>query len=84
MFQESGFRRVRDEMAWRLYWKRDCCNTTPKSLANLAEASWLGCLVPVAALVRVIFGQKIKRERIALVAIVSLCLAAFLVYANQE
>lgn len=55
-------------------------NLAPKSLANFYEASWLGCLVPVAVLVRITTGQKIKRERAGLAITIALCLAAVLLY----
>jgi hypothetical protein len=33
-------------------------NGSDKSLANVAEGLWLGCVVPVAAVVRVLIGKR--------------------------
>lgn len=55
-------------------------NIKPKSIANLEEAAFVGCLVPVALLVRVLVGQKIDRRFMASGMLVALCLAAFLIY----
>lgn len=52
-----------------------------KSIANLfAEPLLLGCLIPFAPLIRVAFGNTIKREALAGMLITLFCLIAIAIY----
>ncbi len=47
-----------------------------KSLANLGEALWLGCVVPVSAIIRVIAGKRANEWLLSIALLVILCLIA--------
>jgi len=49
---------------------------TGKSLANLAEAFWLGCAVPVAPVLRLAVGARVPQRLLALGLLVTTCLVA--------
>lgn len=49
---------------------------TGKSLANVVEGVWLGCVIPVSALVRLAVGRKGNRKMISAALLAALCLAA--------
>lgn len=55
-------------------------NIKPKSIANLEEAALIGCLVPIALLIRALVGQKVDRGVVASGILVALCMGAFLIY----
>jgi Na+/proline symporter len=56
-------------------------NGTGKSLANLAEAMYLGCMAPLAPIVRVAVGDKANQRLMALGLLVGMCLVAISVWA---
>jgi hypothetical protein len=47
-----------------------------KSLSNLVEAFWLGCAAPLSPVVRVMVGQKVNQNFLAIGLLVTVCLAA--------
>ena len=51
-------------------------DSTGKSLANLGEACWLGCVAPLAPIIRVGLGKKANQKLIALGLLVGICLVA--------
>ena len=47
-----------------------------KSLSNLVEAFCLGCAAPLSPIVRVVVGQKVNQERLAVGLLVIVCFVA--------
>jgi hypothetical protein len=56
------------------------CDDKGKTLSNLSECLYLGCVVPIAAIIRVVVGRR-GNERIVSFALLSaLCIVAFGLY----
>ena len=55
-------------------------NLRPKSMGNFGEALYLGCIIPLAAVIRAAVGSKIKPSQMAGVVLVAFCTIAFLLY----
>ena len=51
-------------------------NDTGKSLSNFVEALWLGCVVPLAPIIRVVVGERGNQKLVALGLLVGVCLVA--------
>lgn len=51
-------------------------NSSGKSLSNLGEAVWLGCLAPLAPIIRVAVGRRVNQRFLALGLLVGVCLVA--------
>ena len=52
----------------------------PKSMANFGEALYLGCVIPLAAVIRATVGSKIRPRWMAGVVVLAFCAIAFLLY----
>lgn len=52
-----------------------------KSIANVIEVFWLGCLLPLAAVIRVVVGQRVNRRVLAASLVVAFCFVAVLLWA---
>jgi hypothetical protein len=51
-------------------------NDTGKSLSNLVEAMYLGCMASLAPTVRVVVGRRINQKLLAIGLLVGVCLVA--------
>ena len=64
-------------LVWAVLFELDL---RPKSLGNLGEALYLGCVIPLAAVIRAAVGSKINPRWMAGVVVLGFCAIAFLFY----